>query len=330
MSETDELVRQGLQSVPPFYELVPEEFRTCNETLTTLQVNITYACNIACKHCHLECSPARTETMSKETLQACLDVFASRGFSSLDITGGAPELNPHFEWFIREAAARNIATIVRSNLCILEQPEFQHLPQLYADLGINVFASLPHYRKRNMEKQRGEGTFDAVIRVMQKLNELGYGKGEEGANANGQKLKLDLVFNPAGAIMPPDQTSMELEYKRRLEADFGVVFDNLYTFTNNPSGRFAAALAKGGKLEAYMKKLAGTFNPCTVEAMMCRDQLSVRWDGALYDCDFNQAIDLKCKDGRTIFDLLDESQPLKHPIVFCNHCYACCAGAGSS
>ncbi len=321
---------QAMGKFPPFIDRIEPEYRVSLPQLDVLQVNITRQCNIACKHCHLQCGPARSEHMSKENLQACLNVFEQRGFKSLDITGGAPEMNPHLEWFLREAASRDIPMIVRSNLCIHEEPGYEHFPTLFAELGVNVVASLPHYRERNMEKQRGTGTFEPVIRGIQRLNELGYGKGEEGKNAAGQVLQLDLVFNPAGIAMPPDQASMEQEYKRRLLADYGIVFDNLFAFTNIPGGRFAHALLKANKLDVYVNKLIETFNPDTVPNMMCRMQLSVAPDGRLYDCDFNQALYLPCADRRCIADLLDPDQPLEHRIIFGNHCYACTAGAGSS
>ena len=320
----------ALAAFPPFVERVAPEYRTSNEQLDVLQVNITRQCNIACKHCHLGCGPARSEHMSREHLQQCLEVFEARGFKTLDITGGAPEMNPHFEWFVREAGARNIPMIVRSNLVIHAQPGYEHLPALFAELGVNVVTSLPHYRERNMEKQRGAGTFNPVIDGLLHLNELGYGKGEEGRNAKGQLLQLDLVFNPSGTLMPPDQASMEAEYKRRLGEDFGIVFDNLFTFTNVPLGRFAEALLRAGKLDSYMGKLIGAFNPETVPQMMCRAELSVGPNGCLYDCYFNQALGVPCADKRMIGDLLDPSQPLKRGICFGNHCYSCTAGAGSS
>lgn len=330
LAEWETELADAMREFPPFIDRVDPEYRESLTELDVLQVNITRQCNIACKHCHLQCGPARTEHMSRENLQACLDVFQQRGFKSLDITGGAPEMNPDFEWFIREAANRGIPMIVRSNLCIHEEPGYEHFPEVFAELGVNVVASLPHYRGRNMEKQRGAGTFGPVIRGIQRLNALGYGKGEEGKNDAGQILQLDLVFNPAGIAMPPDQAAMEQEYKRRLLADYGIVFDNLFAFTNAPGGRFAHSLLKANKLDVYMNKLIDAFNPDTVPAMMCRMEFSVAPDGHLYDCDFNQAVYMPCADGRTIKDLLDPEQPLRRPIVFGNHCYACTAGAGSS
>lgn len=318
----DEAALATMATVPPFIERVPREFRRTNEQLDTLQVNIGLRCNLACKHCHYACSPKRTEEMSRETMQQCLEAYRSRGFKTLDITGGAPEMNPNFEWFIREAHAIGAPTIVRSNLVILAEPGYEHLPEVYAELGVNVVASLPHYTKRTMEKQRGEGTFDPEIAMLQRLCELGYGK--KGG------LQLDLVYNPLGAFMPPDQEALRKEYAAKLESDFGIVFDNLFAFTNNPIGRFGNALERKGQLGKYMGKLVGAFNLDTVEAMMCRSEVSVAWDGRLYDCDFNQAVGIPCRGRLTIADLADPETPLSRDIVFGAHCYACTAGAGSS
>ena len=329
-SAQDNELARAMGAFPPFIQKVQEEYRVSQEELDVLQCNITRQCNILCKHCHLDCGPHREEHMSREHLEQCLDVFQQRGFKILDITGGAPEMNPHFEWFIREAGRRGIPMIVRSNLVIHEEPGYEHDPARFAELGVNVVASLPHYRERNAEKQRGTGTFMPTIRGIQRLNDLGYGKGAAGANAAGQELVLDLVFNPSGVSMPPDQATMEAEYKRRLAADFDVTFNNLFTFTNNPGGRFAHALLRAGKLDAYMSKLIAAFNPDTVPAMMCRLGYSVAPDGRLYDCDFNQALDMPCSTKLFIGDLLDSANPLRRKLVFANHCYACTAGAGSS
>ncbi len=318
----DAAARATMASFPPFVERVDPAFRRTNDTLDVLQVNIGLRCNLACAHCHYACSPKRTEAMSRETMQHCLDVFAARGFKTLDITGGAPEMNPDFEWFIREAARVGAPMIVRSNLVILHEPVYAHLPEVYAELGANVVASLPHYTRKTMEKQRGGGTFDKVISMLQRLCELGYG--------HGGGLKLDLVYNPTGAFMPPDQEALRKEYARKLEHDFGIVFDDLFAFTNNPIGRFGNALERKGALGKYVGKLVDAFNPETVEAMMCRNQVSVAWDGRLYDCDFNQAAGLPCRGRPTISDLLDPETPLARDIVFGTHCYACTAGAGSS
>lgn len=323
MTTTDAQAQEIMDSFPPFFGRTDEETRRTLGTLDVLQVNVGRLCNLACKHCHMEAGPQRTEVMSRETLQHCLDVCASRGFKTVDITGGAPEMNPGFEWFIREAAASGVDVIVRSNLVVLHDEPYAHLPETFAELGVTVFASLPHYSKRAAEKQRGTDTFDPVIAMLQKLNGLGYGAGEG--------LVLNLVYNPGGAFLPPEQEALEREYRQKLAADFGIVFDNLFAIANNPLGRFGNRLCETGNLEGYMRKLVAAFNPQTVPAMMCRSQLSVGWDGALYDCDFNQAAGLPCKNGLTIADYAaDPTLPLQRDIAFGNHCYACCAGSGSS
>ena len=314
---------ETMGSFPPFAERLEPDYRRTHESLDVLQVNVGLVCNLACKHCHLQCSPARTEIMSRETMQHCLDVYFGRGFRTLDITGGAPEMNPNFEWFIDAAAQGGASLIVRSNLTVLHEPAYAHLPERYAELGVNVVASLPHYTRKSVEKQRGDGTFDQVISMMQRLCSLGYG--------TGGPLQLDLVFNPGGAFLPPDQDALEKEYKAKLMEDFGIGFDHLFTFTNNPLGRFGNLLEKKNMLGRYMGKLVDSFNPDAVPGIMCRSELSVGWDGQLYDCDFNQAAGLPCKNRLTIADLAaDPSLPLARDIVFGNHCYACAAGAGSS
>lgn len=323
MTGIDAAAQAALDAFEPFVGRVAEPYRRTEDALSVLQVNISRRCNLACRHCHVEAGPNRTEVMSRETLAHCLAVYRDRAFDTLDITGGAPETNPDFAWFIREAAEAGGTTMVRSNLVILQEPGYEHLPELYAELGVTIVASLPHYTAKPMEKQRGSGTFDAVIAMLQRLNRLGYG------TVGGPEL--DLVYNPGGAFLPPDQGALEKEYKQKLEADFGIGFTNLFAIANNPLGRFGNRLEQTGNLKSYMGKLIAAFNPETVPAMMCRSQLSVGYDGTLYDCDFNQAADIPCASGLTIADYaLDASLPLARDIRFGNHCYACCAGAGSS
>ncbi len=313
-------VQEVMDARDSFEELVPAEFRITNSQLHTLQVNVGYKCNIACRHCHLQCGPNRTEVMSHEVMQACLDAYKTVGFTSMDVTGGAPEMHPELEWFLREAHKQGVSLIVRTNLCILADPAYAHFAALYDELGVTLYASLPYYSARNVDKIRGRGTFDASIEGLRLLNEQGFGTG---------KHTIVLVFNPSGATMPPAQASMELEYKRRLEADFGVHFDSLVCIANNPSGRFAEALNAKDKLGKYLDRLIAAFNPGTLEGMMCRDQLSVDYQGALYDCDFNQALGLKIRPELTIFDLARDGAKVRE-VVFANHCYGCTAGAGSS
>ena len=321
----EETVKEALAVVPPFISMVPAEHRVTNDTLSTLQINVGYKCNLACKHCHLQCGPARTEEMSRETMQACLDAFEVGGFTSVDITGGAPEMNPDLEWFLREWQARGVRPIVRTNLCILTLPEYSHFVQVYADVDAHLFASLPYYTARNVDKIRGDGTFAASIEAMHMLNAIGYGD-HDGA---GDTHSITLVFNPSGATLPPSQVSLEAEFHRSLASDFNVHFSNLVAMTNYPAGRFASALARKGNLSKYMHRLFDAFNPDTTESMMCRDQISIDWAGDIYDCDFNQALGLKVARPMTIFDFAREKQPVRR-IVFANHCYTCTAGAGSS
>jgi radical SAM/Cys-rich protein len=321
----DIAILKAMSGVPDFVDMVPEEHRMTNDTMTTLQVNIGYRCNLACRHCHLECGPQRTEAMSRETMQACLDAYEVNGFKSVDITGGAVEMHPDLEWFLREWKARGIAPIVRTNLSILTIPEYAHFVDVYDEVNATLFASLPYYNARNVDKIRGDGTFMADIEGLRMLNKVGYGDHD----GDGDTHPITLVFNPVGATMPPNQASMELQYRRNLTRDFDVHFTNLVAITNNPIGRFGEALERKGKLDGYMKRLYNAFNPATTEGMMCRDQISVDWEGNVYDCDFNQALGLKIVGGKTIFDFAKEKQAARR-IVFANHCYACTAGAGSS
>lgn len=309
-------------SVPAFETCIQDEaVKETLDSLEVLQINVGRLCNLACKHCHVEAGPRRTEIMSRKVMEDCITVCRSWGFTTVDITGGAPEMNPDFEWFVEEISKVCGHVIVRSNLVILLEEKYAHLPQFYADHKVEIVASLPYYRAKETDRQRGEGTFDGVIQMLQKLNALGYGRDPE--------LVLNLVYNPNGAFFPPEQSAMEAEYKQRLMNDYGIVFDHLFTITNNPTGRFAAFLKRSGNLEGYLQKLYGAFNAATLPTMMCRNQLSVGWDGRLYDCDFNQAAQLPVLSGETISDLTDKAYE-KRRICFGKHCYGCTAGQGSS
>lgn len=316
----DQAIEEVLNSFEPFATRVADEYRVSSEHPGTFQVNIGYKCNLACKHCHVNCSPVREEEMSLETMQACLDACVNGGFKLFDITGGAPEMNPHLEWLIEQATARDLEVIVRTNLCILLEPEYEHFIDVYASHHVHLFASLPYYSAKNCDKIRGDGTFMANIEVLRKLNSVGYGTG---------KHELTLVFGPAGPSLPPDLADLEAEYHRRLKADFDIEFDNLVGMTNMPCGRFAEALNRKDKLGRYVEKLIDAFNPDTVPTMMCRDQINVDWKGDLYDCDFNQAMGLPLLSRETVFDWVDRI-PAPRSIAFRNWCYACTAGSGSS
>jgi radical SAM/Cys-rich protein len=273
---------EELTCIPGFANRIDnKEFCLTNDSLSVLQVNIGRVCNLSCKHCHLEAGPDRTESMNLETMQDCLQVFWENSFTALDITGGSPEMNPHFEWLVQEASALGRKVVVRSNLVILQEKEYRHLPEFYARHNVEIVCSLPYYNAKDVNRQRGEGVFEESVFMLQELNKLGYGKKEN--------LVVNLVYNPGGAFLPPSQAALEAEYKRKLQEQHDIVFNHLFTITNNPVGRFGLFLHRSNELEGYMTKLSNSFNADTLPYMMCRDQLSVDWDGRLYDCDYNQA-----------------------------------------
>jgi radical SAM/Cys-rich protein len=292
--------------------------------VTTLQVNVGKLCNQACHHCHVEAGPKRTEIMPETVADRVLELLAaSPEVTTVDVTGGAPELNPHFRRLVRETRALGRDVIDRCNLTVLFEPGMDGLAEFLAEQGVAVTASLPCYGAENVEKQRGAGVFDKSIRALQRLNALGYGRGDG--------LALDLVYNPVGAFLPPPQAELEARYKDELRRGFGIDFDRLLTITNMPIKRFAEALARAGEQAAYMGLLVNHFNPATVEGLMCRSLLSVGWDGALYDCDFNQMLELPLGGGpATIFALHGLGDLTGAPIATAAHCYGCTAGPGSS
>lgn len=311
----------GLNGVDSFEGRVEGPFQYTEGSLDVLQINVGRLCNLACKHCHVEAGPNRTEIMGRDVMEACLSVCREQQVRTVDITGGAPEMNPDFQWFVEEVCKICSHVIVRTNLVILLEEGYRHLPKFYADHGIEVVCSLPYYRAKEMDRVRGDGSFDAAIMVLKELNGLGYGR-EEG-------LVLNMVYNPAGAFFPPAQNAMEKEYKARLLADYGIVFNQLFTITNNPTGRFFSFLERSGNLESYMQKLYGAFNKETLGGLMCRYQISVGYDGAVYDCDFNQVSELPVSTKETIFDMVGKPY-VPRKICFGNHCYGCTAGQGSS
>ncbi|WP_221898932.1 arsenosugar biosynthesis radical SAM (seleno)protein ArsS [Gordonibacter massiliensis (ex Traore et al. 2017)] len=298
--------------------------RTAGEP-STIQVNVTARCNLACAHCHVESGPHRTEAMSRAAMEAVLAVAERPCIDTVDVTGGAPEMHPDLAWFI-ERAAGTARVMVRTNLVILRDPAYRPLLDRYAELGVEVVASLPNVHDAQAEQQRGGGTFDPSIEVLRELNARGYGR-------DGEHV-LDLVFNPQWPVLPPDQGELEAVYRRRL-AELDVSFDHLFAVANNPIGRYGAHLLDTGEFDGYLDLLIDNFNQQACAGMMCRRQLSVGWDGRVYDCDFNQALGLAARreDGgdRTIFDYAaDPALPLARAIRFRNHCYACTAGSGSS
>ena len=295
-----------------------------------LQINLGKMCNQTCKHCHVDAGPDRKEIMTRETMQQCLDALDKsdkEGMSihTVDLTGGAPEMNPHFRWFVEELSSRRKHIMVRCNLTIiLANPKYHDLPAFFKKHRVEVVSSLPHFSARRTNSQRGEGVFEKSVKALQMLNEEGYGKDDSG-------LPLHLVYNPAGAFLPGSQASLEKEFKQKLKKGFGIDFHNLYVITNLPISRFLDYLVQSGNYDGYMEKLVNAFNPAAAEGVMCRNTLSVGWDGLLYDCDFNQMLDLLTEEGsgRHIADFNIENLN-EREIVLNQHCYGCTAGAGSS
>jgi radical SAM/Cys-rich protein len=290
------------------------------------QVNIGYMCNQVCKHCHVDAGPDRQEIMSRETMQQCLDVLSKARIKTLDITGGAPEMNPDFRWFVTRAHELGVTEIiVRSNLTIIvSNPKYHDLPQFFRSNNVRVCSSLPFYNAGKTDRQRGEGVFEKSVQALQMLNEVGYGR-------DGSGLILDLVYNPMGAFLPGDQAQLQRDFKKELKDNFKVDFNNLFTITNIPISRFLDFLIESGNYEDYMEKLVSAFNPAAVDGVMCRNTISVDWQGYLYDCDFNQMLGLKTSQqyGQHLstFDLTDLEN---REIIIGQHCFACTAGAGSS
>ena len=307
-----------------------EKFKETGESklsatrLETLQINIGKMCNQVCKHCHVDAGPDRKEIMTRETMQQCIDALAKTNIQTVDITGGAPEMNPDFKWFISEIKKLNRHIIVRSNLTILISNGFEDYPEFLANNNVEIISSLPYYTASNTDRQRGDGVFDKSIQAIKVLNGLGYGK-------DGSGLIFNLVYNPLGAFLPPKQESLEKDYKRELWNKFGLVFNNLYTITNLPISRFLDYLVESGNYQNYMNRLISAFNPAAALNVMCRNTISIGWDGQLYDCDFNQMLELPVNHGspKHIRDF-DPKLLDNRLIVTGQHCYGCTAGAGSS
>lgn len=291
--------------------------------IAVLQVNVGYACNMGCKHCHLSAGPHRTECMNLETIAQVLRVLKDSGIRTLDITGGAPELNPHLRHLI--GGARNVGAhvIVRTNLTVLLEPGMEDLPEFYRDHGVEMTASLPHFTGSSVDRVRGGGTFEKSLRVLRRFNDLGYGKAGSGRT-------LNVVYNPPGALLPGSQDEMEKRYRKELAAH-GVVFNGLFVFANMALGRFRDFLVRTKGFDGYMASIRKAFNPATLDGLMCRHLVSVRWDGTLFDCDFNQVPDLPieetCPRHISHFDVQSLA---RRRIATDEHCFVCTAGAGTS
>ena len=286
------------------------------------QINVGKMCNQVCAHCHVDAGPDRKEIMTKETMQHCLDALAGTDISTVDLTGGAPEMNPHFRWFVEELSKLGKHIIVRCNLTIiLANPKYNDLPEFFKKHKINVVSSLPYFTAKRTDAQRGEGVFEKSIKALQMLNEVGYGKGDS-------DLKMDLVYNPAGAFLPGDQGSLESQFKRKLK-DYDIAFDDLFCITNLPISRFLEYLVKSEKYEDYMNELVNAFNPAAAAGVMCRNTISIGWNGHMYDCDFNQMLELKVNGPQHISEFNLETLEDRE-IIINQHCYGCTAGAGSS
>ena len=293
--------------------------------LEILQINVGYMCNQVCAHCHVDAGPDRKEIMTRETMQQCLDVIKKTGAHTLDLTGGAPEMNPDFRWFVEEATKIGVKDfIVRSNLTIITaNKKYYDLPEFFKKHHIHVISSMPHWTKGKTDKQRGDGVFNASIKALKMLNDVGYGM-------PGSELKLDLVYNPSGAFLPGDQGALEYDFKKVLLSDFDIQFHKLFSITNLPISRFLDYLIASDNYDDYMYNLVEAFNPAAVENVMCTDTLSVSWDGWLYDCDFNQMLKLKVNSSVQHISNFNKETLENRNICISQHCYGCTAGAGSS
>jgi radical SAM/Cys-rich protein len=298
----------------------------CRQGVETLQLNLGYRCNQSCLHCHVNAGPQRKEEMSAETVAAVLDfIAASPTVTTLDLTGGAPELNPHFRALVIAARARGLRVIDRCNLTILEEAGQEDLADFLAAHRVDIVASLPCYLEENVDRQRGSGVFATSLRALRRLNQLGYGRPESG-------LPLNLVYNPQGPSLPPPQAKLEADYKRHLSENYGIVFSQLFSLANMPIQRFGSMLISKGQFNAYMQTLRGAHQAGNLEGVMCRGLLSVDWQGWLYDCDFNQQLGLSIADGKRRLHISEATAAAleQRPIRVAEHCYGCTAGQGSS
>lgn len=313
--------------LPTFAEKINEtkQFPLRPKKMEVLQINLGYMCNQVCEHCHVDAGPDRKEIMTKETMIQCLEVIKKTAAHTLDLTGGAPEMNPDFRWFVEEASKVGIKDfIVRSNLTIIQANKKYHdLPDFFKKHKMHVVSSMPHYTKGKTDKQRGDGVFDKSIAALKSLNGVGYGMSHS-------DLKLDLVYNPSGAFLPGNQNALENDFKKALKEDFEIEFHNLFAITNLPISRFLDYLIASENYEDYMTALVDAYNPVAVQNVMCTNTISVSWDGFLYDCDFNQMLNLKVASKVQHIAEYNEELLQHRNIIINQHCYGCTAGAGSS
>ncbi len=329
-SEQIEILEHGVTdeyTLIPFQQKLEESnlYPLKPGTITTFQINVGKMCNQVCKHCHVDAGPDRKEIMTTETMQQCLDVLAANpSLQIVDLTGGAPEMNPNFRWFVEEIKKLERHIIVRCNLTIIRaNKKYYDLPEFYKKHNIEVVSSLPFYSKDRTDKQRGDGVFEDSTKALQMLNEVGYG-------IEDSNLKLNLVYNPAGAFLPSSQEALEKEFKVALKKDFGISFNNLFAITNLPISRFLDYLLQSGNYEKYMEKLIAAYNPVAAANVMCRTTLSIGWDGYIYDCDFNQMLEMKVDCNSKHISNYNAASLQNRNIIVNQHCYGCTAGAGSS
>ena len=313
--------------LPTFKAKISEtsQFPLKAKKLEILQINVGYMCNQVCEHCHVDAGPDRKEIMTRDTMKQCLEVIKTSGAHTLDLTGGAPEMNPDFRWFVEEAAKVGIKDfIVRSNLTIIRaNKKYYDLPEFFKKHNVHVVSSMPHWTQGKTDKQRGDGVFAKSIKALQELNAIGYGMPDSG-------LRLDLVYNPSGAFLPGDQMSMEKDFKKALMEDFNIQFHNLFAITNLPIARFLDYLIASENYEDYMYQLVEAYNPVAVSNVMCTNTISISWDGYLFDCDFNQMLELPVNSKSKHISEFNEELLEGRNIVISQHCYGCTAGAGSS
>ncbi|MDZ7772487.1 MAG: arsenosugar biosynthesis radical SAM (seleno)protein ArsS [Balneolaceae bacterium] len=318
---------ERLRKLPDFEEKLRDlgEHPLRPTGIEIFQVNLGYMCNMTCKHCHVDAGPDREEVMPRAVMDQCLQALEGSDISTVDLTGGAPEMHPRFRWFVEELAGMDRHVIVRSNLTILTTaPKYRSLPEFFARHGVEVTCSLPFYNREHTDRQRGEGTYVRSVEALKHLNEIGYG-------VEGSGLELNLVYNPAGAFLPGSQEGLEREFRERLKTKHDITFNNLFTITNLPISRYLKFLLESGNLDDYMEKLVAAFNPAAARGVMCRNTISVSWEGYLHDCDFNQMLEMKVEEGapRHISGW-DEQALNARAIRTDRHCYGCTAGAGSS